>query len=88
MERLIVRVIRIVSEGESGSKLPMLYDIVVEDVVFVWEAWVSNEGVPMSLNEFYWEVLNSVICSVMKGEVISSVGFLSDPNDRSCDMRG
>ena len=48
--------IRIISEGESGSELPMFYNIIVKDIVLVWETGVSNKGVPVSLDEFYWEV--------------------------------
>ena len=28
----------IVSEGESGSKLPVFYDIIIEDVAFIRDA--------------------------------------------------
>ena len=81
--------IGIISEGESSSKLPMFYDIIIEDVIIlVWDAWVSNKGVPMSLDEFYWEVAGSFFCSIVEGKVVSSVGFLGDPSDRSCDVRG
>ena len=38
MEKFVVWMIRIVSEGESGSKLSMFYYIIVEDVVFVGDA--------------------------------------------------
>ena len=48
---------------------------------------MSNKGVPVSFNEFYWKVVDSAICGIMKGEVISSIGFLGDPSDGSCDMR-
>ena len=48
---------------------------------------MSNKGVPMSLDKFYWEVMDCVVCSVVESEVISSVGFLGDPSDGSCDMR-
>ena len=48
---------------------------------------MSNKGVSVSFNEFYWEVVGSVICGVVKGKVISSVGFLGNPSDGSCDMR-
>ena len=43
--------------------------------------------VTMSLDEFYWEVLDSVICGIVEGKAISSVGFLGDPSDRFCDVR-
>ena len=77
----------IISEGESGSKLPVFYDIVIEDIVFIRDAWVPNKGVPMSIEEFYWEVVESIICGIIEGEVISSIGFMGDPSDRSCDVR-
>ena len=48
---------------------------------------MSNKGVPVSFNEFYWKVVGSAICGIVKGEVVSSVGFLGDPSDGSCDMR-
>ena len=48
---------------------------------------MSDKGVPVSFNEFYWEVVGSAVCSIVKGEVISSVGFLGDPSDGSCDVR-
>ena len=48
---------------------------------------MSDKGVPVSFNEFYWEVMGSAICSIVEGEVISSVCFLGDPSDKSCDMR-
>ena len=86
MERFIVWMIGIISEGESSFKLPVFYDIIVEDVVFVRDAWVPNKGVPMSLEEFYWDVGDGIICGVVEGEVISSVGFLGNPSDRSCDV--
>ena len=88
MKGFVVWMIGIVSEGESGSEFPMFYDIVIEGIVFIWDAWVSNKGVPMSLDEFYWEVAGGVVCGIVKGKVVSSVGFLGDPSDRSCDMRG
>ena len=47
--------IGIVSEGKSSSKLPMFYDIIIEDIVLAWDAGVSNKGVLISLDEFYWE---------------------------------
>ena len=65
----------------------MFYCIVIEDIVFIRDAWVSNKGVPMSLKEFYWEVADSVVYGVVEGKVISSVGFLGNPSDRSCDVR-
>ena len=42
----------------------------------------------MSLDEFYWEVAGSFFCGIIEGEVISSVGFLGNPSDKSCDVRG
>ena len=48
---------------------------------------MSNKGVPVSFNELYWEVVGSVISSVVESEVIPSVGFLGDPSDGFCDMR-
>ena len=48
---------------------------------------MSNKGIPVSLDKFYWEVVGSAICSIVKSEVISSVGFLGDPSDRFYDMR-
>ena len=36
----------IVFEGESGSELPVFYNIVVEDIVFIRDAWVFNKGIP------------------------------------------
>ena len=48
---------------------------------------MSDKGVPVSFNEFYWEVVGIAVWSVVKGEVVSSVGFLGDPSDGSCDMR-
>ena len=48
---------------------------------------MSDKGVPVSFNEFYWEVAGSAISGIVKGEVISSVSFLGNPSDRSCDMR-
>ena len=48
---------------------------------------MSNKGIPMSIEEFYWEVVGGVFHSIVEGEVISSVGFLGDPSDRSGDMR-
>ena len=87
MKRFIVWMVGIVSEGESGSELPMFYYIVVEDVVFIRDAWVLNKGVPMSIEEFYWEVAGDVIWGIIEGKVISPVGFLGDPSDRSCDVR-
>ena len=48
---------------------------------------MSNKGVPVSFNEFYWEVVGSAVCGIMKGKVISSVGFLGNPSDGSCDIR-
>ena len=80
--------IGIISEGESGSELPVFYDIIVEDVVLIWDACVSNKGVPMSLDEFYWEVAGGSFYGIVEGEVVSSVGFLGDQSDRSCDVRG
>ena len=61
--------------GESGSKLLMFFYIIIE-------------GVLMSLEEFYWEVevADSIVCGIVKGEVISSFGFLGDPSDRFCDV--
>ena len=38
---------------------------------------MSNKGVPMSLDEFYWEVVDSVVCSIVESKVISTVGFLT-----------
>ena len=87
MERFIVWVIGVVSEGESGSKLPMFYDIIIEDIVFVGDAWVFNKGVPMSLEEFYWEDVDSIVCGIVEGKVISPIGFLGDSSNRSCDVR-
>ena len=87
MEGFIVWVIGVISEGESSSELSVFYYIVVEDIVFVRDAWVSNKGVPMSLEEFYWDVVDSIVCGIVEGEVISSVGFLGDPSNRSCDVR-
>ena len=48
---------------------------------------MSDKGVPMSLDKFYWEVVDCVVCSIVEGEVISSIGFLGDPSDGSCDIR-
>ena len=47
---------------------------------------MSNKDVPVSFNEFYWKVVGSAISGFVKSEVISSVGFLGNPSDRSCDM--
>ena len=41
----------------------------------------------MSIEEFYWEVADSIICGIIESKVISSVGFLGNPSDRSCDVR-
>ena len=41
----------------------------------------------MSLEEFYWEVVDSIVCGIVEGEVLSSVGFLGDLSDRSYDSR-
>ena len=79
--------VRIISEGESSSELPMFHDIIIEDIVFVRDAWVFNKGIPMSLKEFYWEVADSIVYSIVEGKVISPVGFLGNPSDRSCDVR-
>ena len=79
--------IGIVSEGESGSELPVFYYIVIEDIVFVGDAWVPNKGVPMSLEELYWEVADGIVCGIVEGKVISYAGFLGNPSDRSCDVR-
>ena len=48
---------------------------------------MSNKGVPMSLDKFYWEVMDSVVCSIVKSKIISSIGFLGDLSDRSSDMK-
>ena len=40
----------------------------------------------MSLENFYWEVADDVICGIVEGEVISFVSFLSNPSDRFCDV--
>ena len=48
---------------------------------------MSNKGVPMSLDEFYQEVVDSVICGIVESKVISPVCFWGDPSDGSCDMR-
>ena len=87
MERFVVWMIRVISEGESSSELPMFYYIIIEDIVFVGDAWVPNKGVPMSIEEFYWEVVGGVICGIVEGKVVSSVGFLGNPSDRSGDIR-
>ena len=48
---------------------------------------MSDKGVPVSFNEFYWKVVGSAVSGIVKGKVISSVGFLGDPHDGSCDIR-
>ena len=48
---------------------------------------MSNKGVPMSLDEFHWEVVDSVVCGIVESKVISFVGFLGDPSDGFCNMR-
>ena len=48
---------------------------------------MSDKGVSVSFNEFYWKVVGSAVCSVVKGKVVSFVGFLGNPSDGSCDIR-
>ena len=48
---------------------------------------MPNKGISMSVKEFYWEVADGVICGIVEGKVVSSVGFLGDSSDRSGDMR-
>ena len=35
----------------------------------------------MSLDKFYWEFMDCVVCSIVESEVKSSVGFLGNPSD-------
>ena len=77
--------IGIVSKGESGSKLPVFYYIIIKDIVSV-RVWVLDKGVPMSLEEFNWEIMEGIVCSIVEGEVVSFVSFLGNPSDRSCNM--